>query len=139
MFKVFKKSKESTLNGKSPNWLKFLKINTAGQVKSACGPDEACGLWLVLSGPEWTLTSCLAVAQYDLSLRGEGTLSRTEATLGSSLTCACEAGTGQVPSPESTFFISTIKARAGSVVFNLFSIGEPLFKPDLTGNKSQCM
>lgn len=43
-FKVFKKSKESRLNGKSPIWLKFLKINAAGQVKSACGPDKACGL-----------------------------------------------------------------------------------------------
>lgn len=49
MFKVFKKSKDSTLNGKSPNWLESLKINTAGQVRSASGPDQACRPWLVFS------------------------------------------------------------------------------------------
>lgn len=81
MFKVFKESKDSRSNGKSPSWLRFLKINTAGQVKSACGPDEAYGLWLMFSGLDGTLlTSCLAVVRCDLSPREEGTPDGTQAT-----------------------------------------------------------
>lgn len=38
------------MNGKSTSWLKFLKINPAGQLKSACGPEEAQGPWSGFSG-----------------------------------------------------------------------------------------
>lgn len=67
------------MNGKSPNWLKFLKINSVGQVKSACGPDE---LGAVVSARSWLeladiLLGCGTVIDHPGE---EGILERTESS-----------------------------------------------------------